>query len=116
MDFRGVHGYPEVGFPQRALDNLHHWVEARDEELIGPRMREAAFGLELHEAAMLKCHREVTRMIHVDRRSLTVIILSLVTNLYGEKKVVATARQGTGESPKWILDYTDYSLLPLLMS
>ena len=64
-------------------------------------MIEAAGALELHEEAMKKC-REVTRLLHCDRGSLTMIILSLVTTISGEKKVASTSRCGRDEDSSWV--------------
>ena len=44
MDFGGIHSCPETGLDQRAVDNVRYRIEKRDEELVGPRLREAAFG------------------------------------------------------------------------
>ena len=54
MDFGGIHSCPEIGFDRRAVDNVRYWVEKRDEELVGPRLREAAFGTQKEKQELLE--------------------------------------------------------------
>ena len=54
MDFGGIHSCPEIGFDRRAVDNVRYWVEKRDEELVGPRLREAAFGTQREKQELLE--------------------------------------------------------------
>lgn len=88
---------------ERIICDIESWVDRRDSILTRSRVEEVERILGQHEEGLRKNRvTEVARMLHADRRGVTLIVLSLGISSEGEKTVIATSLTGDGKCSEWV--------------